>query len=351
MLVHQNPVLASAVFDAISSGLSPHTIAYQVAVAYVTREGAQKLVQALITRIGQNWTAIPKTIVTCFDFGHTEPAALEYLQSHGFEVRIANLGVDGAIQITSGATSFHPKVYLAYSNNLVQAVIGSANLSRRAFSVNTETIMSTELSLTEASAFWNQIVENSVELTPALLDSYRAVRPSQKNSPSPDEPPVPHLSGTGGFPVFRYAVENSGLSPNLYTALWVEAGAMSSGGSGNQLELPRYGNRFFGFNFGSYDDSQHPIGEVSITATNGSWDCRLAWHGDNGMERIYLPTTMSSGLEYAHRVILFQRSGTSYEIVVDEPGSPRAQQWHDESAAAGTLFRLGERSNRVCGLI
>ena len=350
MLIHQNPVLADAVFEAISSSMSPHTTAYQVAAAYVTREGAHKLVQALINRIGQEWTAVPKTVVTCFDYGITEPAALEYLQSHGFDVRIANLGADGTIRLLPGATSFHPKVYLAYSDDLVRAVIGSANLSRRALSVNTETIITTELTPLEASMFWNNIVENSVQLTPSLLASYKILRPSQKGAPAPDEPPVPPPVGLGGLPNFPDAVDSGGVIPSHYSAFWVEVGGLG-GGAGNQLELPRYGHRFFGFNFNNYDDAHHQIGEPNLIISNGSWPCEVAWHGHNGMERIYLPTTTRSGLTYAHRVVLFQRSGASFEFTVADPDSPRARQWRDESAAAGTLYRLGERSNRSCGLI
>jgi hypothetical protein len=86
-LIYQSPALANVVFEAVTSGVSAATTSYQVAVAYVTREGAKTLVEALADRARTTWETIPKTIVTCFDFRHTEPGALEYLQANGFEVR------------------------------------------------------------------------------------------------------------------------------------------------------------------------------------------------------------------------------------------------------------------------
>ena len=131
-------------------------------------------------------------------------------------------------------------------------------------------------------------------------------------------PPV----SPGELPIFRDAVDSGGIDPDHYAAFWVEAGALGGGWGrpGNQLELPRDANRFFGFSFNNYDDhARYVIGEIDVTTSSGSWDCRLAWHGDNGMERIYLPTTARSGLVYSHRVVLFQRSGTSFELTVSEP--------------------------------
>lgn len=177
--------------SALGCGQPPATTAFRAAVAYVTREGARRLVDELAARIGPMWPAVPKTLVTCFDFGTTEPAALEYLQSNGFEVRIANLGADGAIRIMSNPSSFHPKVYLAPDAVKVHAVIGSANLSRRALSVNTEAIATVSLDAADAEATWAEVAANSVELTPELLQAYRDVRPQQPVSAPPDEPPVP----------------------------------------------------------------------------------------------------------------------------------------------------------------
>ena len=350
-IIYQNPAQANVVFEALSNAVSPATTAFRAAVAYVTREGARRLVRELEARVGATWPAMPKTLVTCFDFGTTEPAALEYLSDIGFEVRIANLGADGTIRIMSNPSSFHPKMYLAANGSTVRAVVGSANLSRRALSVNTEAVTAVDLDPSDAEAIWSRIVANSVELTSELLEAYRHMRPRQRATPPPDEPPVPPPASPGALEVYRNVVEAGHVNPAEQQAFWVEVGG-PSGGSGNQLELPRRAQRFFGYNFEHYDDDHHTIGHPVLRVGTAQWNDRpLTWHGNNRMERINLPTTTQSGLEYAHQVVLFQRSGDSFEIAVATPESARARRWREESAAAGTLYRFSGGSNRLCGLI
>ena len=350
-IIYQNPAQANVVFEVLSNAVSPATTAFRAAVAYVTREGARRLVLELADRVGATWPAMPKTLVTCFDFGTTEPAALEYLSDNGFEVRIANLGADGTIRIMSNPSSFHPKVYLAVNDSTVRAVIGSANLSRRALSVNTEAVTAVDLDPSDAEATWSGIVADSVELTSELLEAYRDMRSRQRAARPPDEPPVPPPASPDALEVYRSVVEAGYVNPAEQQAFWVEVGG-PSGGSGNQLELPRRAQRFFGYNFEDYDDDYHTIGHPVLRVGTAQWNDRpLAWHGNNRMERINLPTTTQSGLEYANQVVLFQRSGDSFEIAVATPESARAQRWREESAAAGMLYRFSGGSNRLCGLI
>ena len=350
-IIYQNPAQANVVFEALSNAVSPATTAFRAAVAYVTREGARRLVLELEARVGATWPAIPKTLVTCFDFGTTEPAALEYLSDSGFAVRIANLGADGTIRIRSNPSSFHPKVYLAANDSTVRAVIGSANLSRRALSVNTEAVTAVDLDPSDAEATWSEIVADSVELTPELLQAYRNMRPQQRAAPPPEEPPVPPPASPDVLEVYRDVVEAGDVVPAERQAFWVEVGG-PSGGSRTQLELPRLAHRFFGFNFDDYADDHRTIGRpvLRVGAAPGN-DRPLTWHGNNMMERINLPTVAQGGLEYAHQVVLFQRSGESFEIAVAAPESARAERWLEESAAAGTLYRLSGGSDRRCGLI
>ncbi|WP_419925481.1 hypothetical protein [Candidatus Poriferisocius sp.] len=350
MLIYQSPVHANSVLEAISDCVNIETTAYRVAVAYATREGVRTLVAAIADQVGENWSAIPKTVITCFDFGHTEPVAIELLQENGFEVRIANLEADGKIRLRSNPSSFHPKLYLAYRPERVQAVVGSANLSRRALSVNVEAVSVVDLDLQEAEVIWTALEAGSVLLSDEMLNDYRESRPRQRAAARLDEPPIPRQGEPDDLPIFRRAVEDCVVNLNEHQALWVEAGG-TSGGSGSQLELPRLAQRFFGFQFDNYDDEQRKIGEPILMANAESWPRPLTWHGHNRMERINLPTTAQSGLEYAHRIILFQRSGTAFEISVAAPKSARAARWIEESTASGTLFRVSANSTRRCGLI
>lgn len=350
MLVYQNPARAESVLGAISEAAGSETTAYKVAVAYVTREGARTLVDAVKAKVGESWPELPKTVITCFDFGHTEPRALVFLQEQGFEVRIANLGADGAIRLRPSSSGFHPKLYLACGQEQARVVVGSANLTRRALTVNAEAVNVMDLELEEAEDIWEELETTSVLLSEEILETYRTVRPQQRATTRQDETPVPIQMESEGLSTFRNAVEAEEVDPVEYQALWVEAGG-TSGGSGNQLELPRLAQRFFGFQFDQYDDEQRTIGEPSLFANAEWWSRPLTWHGHNRMERINLPTKAQSGLEYAHQIVLFQRSGAAFEITVEAPESARATRWVDESAASGTLFRVSANSTRRCGLI
>jgi len=350
VLIYQSPVRVNSVLEAISECVSEETTGFRVAVAYVTREGARTLVEVLKDRTGEGWQELVKKAITCFDFGHTEPAGLEYLQQQGFEIRIANQVADGMIQIRSSTSSFHPKIYLATNPYQVRAVVGSANLTRRALSVNVEAVSAMELDPHVVEEIWTELEASSVMLSTHMLDGYNEIRPQQRRPLRRDEPAVPAPVAPGDLPIFKDAVESELVDFMNHDAFWVEVGG-PSGGSGSQLELPRLAHKFFGYEFNDYDDEHHVIGEPTLTTRTGSWERPLTWHGNNRMERINLPTPSQSNLTYSHRVVLFQRSGVAFEITVSEPDSPRAVRWRDESAAIGTLFRVSDRSDRRCGLI
>ena len=126
---------------------------------------------------------------------------------------------------------------------------------------------------------------------------------------------------------------------------------MSSGGSHNQLELPRGANRFFGFGFDEYGEDHVTIGHPVLMVSDRVWDDRpLTWHGNNKMERINLPTPAQGGYDYRQTAILFSRRGRRFEIEVAPWDSTLAKSWRNASAASGRLYKLGGASNRVCGV-
>jgi hypothetical protein len=131
----------------------------------------------------------------------------------------------------------------------------------------------------------------------------------------------------------------------------VEAGAMSSGGSHNQLELPRGANHFFEYDFDDYGNDHEVIGFPVITISGNIWDDRrLTWHGNNMMERINLPTWAQGGFDYRNTAILFARHADGFELLVVPWEDPLAVSWREASARSGKVYRLGGRSNRRCGL-
>lgn len=351
-MIHQSPTTPGTVLQALIDAVGPDTVEYRAAVAYVTGDGAKRLAEGLAERLGAPWSTMPKVIITCFDFGSTDLTALESLRNdHNFEIRIANIQPGGHVALI-GESSYHPKVYLAFGpGDDVTAVVGSANLGRRALTVNTEVVATTVIPRATAEAMWVELHGASVELTPELAAAYTAARPTRLTTPRTVERPVPAVAPPTALPVFQDVVVSGAVTPSDYDAFWIEIGG-PSGGSGNQLELPRRGQRFFGFNFNTYDDNHHVIGQPTLRVASGaSWQKPLTWHGNNKMERFNLPTLAQGGFVYGHRVVLFRRlPDGSFEFTVATSDSAGAAAWRDESAALGTIYRFGPNSPRRCGL-
>src|SRR3546814_8261825 len=108
--------------------------------AYVTRGGSNILRSAVANAVGPvAFAAMPKTLVTSFDFGLTEPQALQHWRG----LANATVLVSGAQRLAQGSLmplrAFHPKLYVFGTDpQTCCTLVGSANLTSRGFSVNTE---------------------------------------------------------------------------------------------------------------------------------------------------------------------------------------------------------------------
>ena len=126
---------------------------------------------------------------------------------------------------------------------------------------------------------------------------------------------------------------------------------MSSSGSHSQLELPRGGNRFFGYQHTDYGSAHVTIGYPPLTLRDLRWTDRpLTWHGNNRMERINLPTPAQGGFDYRDTAVLFPATVREIQnrgVAWDDPG---AMAWRVASAGRGLVFRVGEKGGRMCGL-
>src|SRR5581483_12265909 len=168
----------------------------------------------------------------------------------------------------------------------------------------------------------------------ALLATYRALRPEALREPrdareplAPATPPRP-----GQLRTFADAYLDGEIEPAEFTAMWIEAGSMSSSASHSQLELPRHANRFFGFEFDQYDNLHHLIGYPALHLRGSTFrDRRLTWHGDNRMERINLPTFAQAGVRYPGTAIIFRRLEDGFVVQVRPWGSEDAAAWRHES--------------------
>lgn len=332
----------------------------RMGVAYITKAGSDLLFDVLSNKIGKSlWNSIPKIITTSFDFGLTEPAALTSLkQLSNCTVKIWGIEVLQNKRLLP-VHSFHPKMYIFDKDGSISALIGSANLSLSGLTTNTEAaiVYDNVSNAAEINVCWDEINSKSTPLTSSLLQQYRKVRKkyaSQSVKPKIKKEKSAPVSGAvtrRSLSPFYQAISTGVITPQNCDHFWVEAGSMSSGGSGNQLELPRGANTFFGFNFSSYDTQHHTIGYPVIFSRDKVWsDKPLTWHGHNAMERINLPTVTQGGYSYKDTIVHFTRYNNQYELLVFPWSHPLSQIWRNRSQKDGLTFKLGIGSTRVCGL-
>jgi HKD family nuclease len=347
IVVLQNDLHPATIVAALEDLARPDTSSLRLAVAYTTKPGCDELIPRLEDRIGAAaWSALPKTLVTSFDFGLTEPAALRHLRDkHGFVIRRA---------VIKGP-SFHPKLFAFTSPDSLAILVGSANLTRAAMTENSEMGVVTCLEVDDRSDFerqWSELVAASVPVTEPQLNKYERQRktikrPALRLDPAPKPRPTP---APAAIPAFPDEVASGRLNPKEFSSFWIEAGSMSSSGSHAQLEMPRYANRFFGYTFSSYNSEHHLIGQPELTAAGRVWnDRKLTWHGHNAMERLNLPTAHHGGFVYPSTAVLLTRSGNQFRLRVASWEGNVAKAWRSASAQQGKVFRIG-RTSRLCGL-
>jgi hypothetical protein len=331
----------------------------RVAAAYTTARGCRRLLSLLEDKLGEDsWKAIPKQFITSFDFGITDPDAVELLAAvPNCSVFVADTGALARAALRPGV-SFHPKLYVLDKGARRALMAGSANLTETAFTVNTEVVYTSEdEDPASVDGMWDALRAQAIPADGDLLTQYRERREALKKERAntvverDERPPVIKIPTPGALPVFGEAIAGGDLDPSAFARFWIEAGAMSSGGSFNQLELPRGANRFFGYEFEDYDSPHEVIDYLTLTIAGRAWDDRkLTWHGNNMMERINLPTYKQGGFEYRGSAILFARHATGFELFVVAWDDPAAVSWREASADARRIYKLGQNSTRVCGL-
>ncbi|MGE0252974.1 MAG: phospholipase D family protein [Alphaproteobacteria bacterium] len=361
MLIVQNAMepasLRNALVDMVATGATD----IRVASAYVTLGGAHILLSAVAGAVGPAaFAAMPKILVTSFDFGITEPQALQHWRA----LANSTVLVSGAQKLVQGSLmpqrAFHPKLYVFGSNpQTCSTLVGSANLTSRGFSVNTEAAwVQHGVPRATADVAFEKVFFGTAALTDDLLAAYAALRQVQPPPPEIEQEaqPVaaPEPVAGAALRLFRLAIANGEIDPGDFSSMWVQ-GEKLQGGSGNQLELPRGGHRFFGFDFDQYDYPKNiTIGEPVLRTGSQTWNDRLlTWHGDNGMERMNLPTAAQGGFDYANTAVMFRRlTDGSFELIVTPWDSDLARSWRQASAQRRTLFQLGKiATNRIVGLI
>lgn len=361
MMIVQNELAPATVRNAIVDLMSAQLCGLSIASAYVTVSGSgiiRDSAERYITK--REFQRIPKLIVTCFDFGLSEPDALRlWLETPATEVRVA-----GAAMVAEGSSlrpkqAFHPKAY-AFQTNARSAnlLVGSANMTGRGFSANTEAVLARrDVPLREIEASFAALSHGTTVLTAELLAEYATLR---RRQPPPralmemvEAPPEPPAVTIGELRVLRDAIDDGTIDPASFEQMWVQVTRLE-GGSTSQVELPRGAQRFFGFGFEGYESTKkETIGSPLLLSGRRTWNDReLTWHGNNRMERINLPTAAQGGFDYANSAVLFRRlSRGRFEMLVAPWEEDLSRSWRAASFARGLVFRLGRSSVRVVGFL
>lgn len=357
MLVVQNRNQPSRVLDTISTAIPVAADEIVVAAAYVTKSGTSLIFDRLQKKLGADgFQNAAKRLITTCDYGLTDPDALEDWLEVGAQVFMANSESVVAGNLNP-STAYHPKVYAFRSTNADWHVVcGSANLTSRGLTINSEAVASSVLDHEQMQVLIQQLAVNAVQVDGQLIQQYRELRQAiSPPAPVAKEinavPPPPPANGALTW--FGDAVAGGGVHPGEFERMWVQTLTMS-GGSGSQLELPRGANGFFGFNFSNYaQGNKVTIGTPPLISGRNRWTDRiLSWHGNNRMERMNLPTPAMSGYSYAHSAVCFRRVANGYEFVAAPWDSDLAKSWRSASTENEHLYKVGEHNSpRVCGLL
>ena len=352
-VVFQNTANPSQVLFAFDDIIRPGVQESRWAVAYVSERGSRLLNDQFVRRLGaERWREVSKMLVTSFDYGITDPEALRYLRDQvGFSVLISNPEIIETPGLRP-SSAFHAKSYFVWYDAHSASIVGSANLTEAALVSNTEIVaVLDEIPTASCLSLWDGVIAGAVALSDQLLDRYRVARARLPPPPVETDNATEADVRIARIGTLWDSIESGVLAPERYDRLWVQAGTMSSGASNSQLELPRGANRFFGFHFDNYGARHETIGYPQLISGPRSWTHRpLVWHGGNGMERLNLPTRPQGGFAYASTAILFRRLNEGFELSVAPWRHPSAIAWRRASQTCGKLYRLGGKSNRVCGL-
>lgn len=273
--------------------------------AYATQSGAA----GFDIKFGRGfWNDVETKWLFGLDYGRTHPKALRFIsEKPNAEVRI----FDGAWVIEQAGfvprRDFHMKAafLLNEEDDRFGMVSGSGNFSASGLSRNVECgvslfaasqdqyVKAFRKSHLASEALWDA----SVPLLD-VLEQYEASWVEKKApQPGPEEEP-------------NYAEVES---------FWIEAGYVTRNRGldkpGNQIDMPRGMNRFFGFHAPAIMPVNSIIGEIVFLTPSGHEVSRNLRLGNNQMEKITLPIPEEYGLDmYDGKVLLFRAEGDKYRI-------------------------------------
>ncbi len=356
MFIVQNLTSPATMQNALMDLMRNDVDGIRVCCAYMTLSGVELLWDGLVRSVSEGRVDdVDKTIVASLDFGFTDPQAFAFWLERGSRVLVAGNEPVAAGRLIPQA-AFHPKFYLIdRPDGSVGSLVGSANLTNRGLTTNTE-VGWLEMELEDrqdAETAWAGATENTTVLTDGLLAEYRELR--DRETPGTERrvevEPVP-APGLGRLRQYR-AFADTEIDASAYSQMWIQSRGMQ-GGAGTQLELPRGAHRFFGENFAQYRyRGVTRMGEPVLVAGRQIWPDRpLTWHGGNAMERINLPSRAKGGFRYTNSLILFrQLEPNMFELRVYPWASDSAKAYVEASRRRELLYRIGRNSDRLAGFL
>lgn len=359
MLVYQSPQFPNRILSSLSDLMGPDVTAIKVSSAYISLGGARLFMDQVKARMtGAEENHVPISLITSLDYGITEPQALQYWHECPFaDVYIRGTELLANNNLIPEASAFHPKIYIFESThddeNDIRALIGSANLTTRGLTVNSEAAWQSEdIAISEATKCWERAIEYAVPLSADIIKKYTELHKSRTKSPTEAEnKPVIEPASTDAQGPFAEA----DVDPTDYDMLWIQTRAMS-GGSASQVELPRGSYRFFS----GADVPDHSatlvqcLKEIEILLNGDIYSGkRVTWHPHNGMERLNLPSHNRTGIHLDNSMILLRRvEAKRYELSVLPWESDITRAICAATEHHKKLFHLAKaKTDRLCGLL
>ena len=328
-----------------------------VSVAYATRIGCEILVKGLQSAL-PNWIDIEKRWLISFDFGHTDPNALDYLSKlPNSTVRIPNADLALKSKLRP-PIRFHVKIYLfecKTNPDKIAILSGSCNLTKGGLYTNTEQATALVLSPPMSKAdnqmkkdiirrrdAIKQLFSSSKTLNKGMLSKYRLLwRPkylprTERQSPKKILDSNPSIDMDKAIALSNASAFWIKITPKVVKNLGV-------GKPGNQIDMQRGARVFFGYDVANVPPNTM-LGPVKIKYKGITSDYSIRF-GNNSMDKINLPV-LQAPKTYANQTLLFKRMRDDvFNLYIGNP--KQVQQWRNKSQQQNTLFYM--KSGREYG--
>jgi hypothetical protein len=304
--------------------------------AYATRSGVDELLSSLEGTTA--WSEASKFWLLGLHHGITEPDAIRALAGlPRSTVRLATCGLS-IKQAIEGLRMFHAKVVAVDSgpkHTISTILAGSANLTRSAIGGHTRNFEAgiawlspiEEETSHDFNSWWEEAWLSGTNPGRRSIDSYVDQR-TKFRLRNPD--------------ILAAEPDATPVSAAHAHTLWIEAGAMSTGGSHNAVDFNEELASFFG-------PVRNQTRQLTIISGDKRWADRPLTPKTTTLNvnlwRLSLPTVAMGGFDYGHQIIRFTKTTTTppfeFHIDVADADSDDAQAWQIDTGRHGMIGKTG----------